>query len=123
MWKRIESSPGATGGHSARLAERAQVADVVLQLVEQAAPAVGREQVDALADVHEVLQVAGAGGVAVVLVEQADEVAPLLAPGGQQRVGEEVQVLLGDLGAAPPRRCWREWVARSSSLSATMSAQ
>ena len=81
-----------------RLAERTQVADVVLQLVEQGVPAVRREQVDALADLHEMLQIAGAGRVAVVFVEQADEVAPLLAPGGQQRMGEEVQVFLGNLG-------------------------
>jgi hypothetical protein len=78
MWKRIESSPGATGGHSARVWLSGRRSRMSSCSWLSRLPAVGREQVDALADVHEVLQVAGAGGVAVVLVEQADEVAPCL---------------------------------------------
>ena len=89
------------GPERARLGERAQRADVVLQLVEQAGLAVAGEEVDALLDVGEALQVAGARILAVVLVEQPDEVAPLLAPGGEQRMRVQVQVLLVERGRHP----------------------
>ena len=77
------------------LGRGAQVADVVLELVEQGVAAGGVEQVDPLPR-QGLEEVAVAAGF-VVLVQQADVVAPLLAPGGQQGMGVGVQIGLVQL--------------------------
>ena len=79
--------------------KRAQVADVILDLLEQRGLPVRLEAVDALADGRKALRVAFA---LVVDVEQPDKVATLLAPGRQQGLGVQVQGLVGD-GALPAR--------------------
>ncbi len=85
---RVHRRPGLAG-----LVQRAQLADVVLQLLQQPAVAFaheGLEQVDAQrVGPEQGLVLLGV----VVLVEQAQVVAALLAPGGQQRLGVQVQAL------------------------------
>ena len=73
------------------LIERAQFEDIVLKLVEQCGGFAVAEQVDST--------IAKSGAVAVgivVTVQQADVVATLFAPGGQQRMGVLVQGLWVD---------------------------
>jgi hypothetical protein len=68
------------------------------------------------ADGLEMALIGGPRRLLVMLVEQADEVPPLLAPGRQQGVGVQVHGL-ADRSAGRPsgRRCWRLRSARSRS--------
>ncbi len=85
---RVDGRPGL-----ASLLGRAQLEDVVLQLLEQPGDLgllEGRiEEVDAQRLSVEQRPV---GGLVVELVEQAQVVTALLAPGGQQRLGVQVQL-------------------------------
>ncbi|EXI65255.1 MAG: hypothetical protein AW08_03303 [Candidatus Accumulibacter adjunctus] len=76
----------------ARLGQRPQVEDVVLQLLQQAGRAAGREEVDALLG-RQPAPARPLRRLPVALVEQVDEVAPLLAPSRQQWLRMRVQQL------------------------------
>ncbi|EXI73639.1 MAG: hypothetical protein AW07_02325 [Candidatus Accumulibacter sp. SK-11] len=78
--------------------QRAQVEDVILQLLQQAGGAAGFKQIDSLSDRLQLPPAARPRLVLVVLVEQADEIASLFAPGRQQRLRMHVQQFLGQLG-------------------------
>ncbi|TLD46937.1 MAG: hypothetical protein FAZ92_00786 [Accumulibacter sp.] len=86
----------------ARFVQRPQVEDVVLQLLQQAGHAAGFEELDPLPGCRQLPLARQLLPVAVV--EEADEIAPLLAPGRQQRLRMHVQQFRRQLGrhSLPP---------------------
>jgi hypothetical protein len=74
--------------------ERTQLQDVVLQLVQQAVGAGRGEQVDPLIAGGESLEIGFVAVPLVLLVEQADIVASLFAPGRKQRMAVEMEPAL-----------------------------
>jgi hypothetical protein len=117
------SRAGSTGRPVvARLGQGAQLEDVVLQLLQQGRRRVGLNRSMRWPMAAKCLQVAGARRLLVVLVEQADEIAPLLAPGGQQGLRVQVQQFSSmNSGALPPLLAVRPCAQQVRS--ATMSAQ
>lgn len=82
----------------ARLAQWTQIADVVLQLLQHGVRFALVEQIDALADADGLGEVAVARHVAVEFVEQADEIAALLAPGRKKRMCVQMQLIGREFG-------------------------
>jgi hypothetical protein len=82
----------------AGLGEGAQIADVVLELLQQRAGLWRNiEEIDALTDGTEMALIARPSGLVVMLVEQTDEVAALLSPGCKQGMRMQVHPLLGEI--------------------------